>query len=338
MMDLFTQSPRPCIMKLLLSYLDDPYAPLPALHALGRRRDISWLRQLCRRIGDDPATAVKINLKRIENIPWVKAHRFLLDALQENEQPGAVRLVTLSGLPRLEALEGLAQILKTGLPQGRRAAAEAMAEFRGVEANSVAQQAMQDADPVVRAHLALQIRTRGTPGAMNTLITMLDSEHEVERQAAHKALEEFTFASYLASFDYLDEETKQRTGLLVRRIDQNTISLLREEMQATSRTRRRRGLEMAMQMVLVTELQDAIAVLAQDEDQYIRLEAVRLLGICPTAVSEHVLREALTDNRALVQEAAERGLQSLPREENAENPAAQATFDDLLIAEGLAPV
>ncbi|MBC7856706.1 MAG: hypothetical protein IAF94_25025, partial [Pirellulaceae bacterium] len=51
---------------------------------------------------------------------------------------------------------------------------------------------------------------------------------------------------------------------------------------------------------------------------YVRLEAVRLLGICPTAVSGQVLREALTDSRALVQEAAEHGLRDMPLEDIAD--------------------
>ncbi|MGI8978995.1 MAG: HEAT repeat domain-containing protein [Pirellulaceae bacterium] len=311
LMDLLLHSPRPCIMRLLLSYLEDPFAPLPALHALGRRRDITWLRQLFRKIGDEPSGAIRNNLKRIESIPWLRAHRFLLDSVHDAEQPGAVLFISLSGIPRQEALESLGHILKSGQPLGRRAASVALAEFRGTEANAIAQLALEDQDPVVRANVALQIRTRGTPGAMNRLVTMLDSPHEVERLAARKALEEFTFAGYAASYDYMDEETRVKSGQLVQRIDQKSADLLREELQSNSRTRRRRGLEMALHMGLVSQLQDAIAALARDEDQYVRLEAVRLLGICPTAVSGQVLREALTDTRALVQEAAEHGLRDM---------------------------
>ena len=319
LMELLLHSPRPCIMRLLLSYLEDPFAPLPALHALGRRRDITWLRQLFQRIGDEPAGVIRNNLKRIECIPWLRAHKFLLDSLHDAEQPGAVRFITLSGIARQEALESLGQILKSGQPQGRRAASSALAEFRGAEANTVAQLALEDSDPAVRANVAAQIRTRGTPGAMNRLVTMLDSPHEVERLAARKALEEFTFAGYAASYDYLDEETRAKSGQLVQRIDGESADLLRDEMRSNSRTRRRRGLEMALHMGLVAKLQDVIAALARDdEDQYVRLEAVRLLGICPTAVSGQVLREALTDSRALVQEAAEHGLRDMPPEDVAE--------------------
>jgi len=83
---------------------------------------------------------------------------------------------------------------------------------------------------------------------------------------------------------------------------------------------------MAMHMGLVAQVQDAIAALARDEDQYIRLEAVRILGICPTAVSGQVLREALADSRVLVQEAAEQGLQDLATAEEA---------DEMLLSAGL---
>jgi HEAT repeat protein len=311
LMDLLTHSPRPCILRLLLSYLDDAFAPLPALHALGRRRDITWLRQLCRKIGDEPTAVVRTNLKRIENIPWLKAQRFLLDSLHEFEQAGAVRLITLSGLPRQEALEALSHVVRNGKPHGRRVASAALGEFGGAEANAVVLDALEDEDPEVRANLALQLRPRGIPGSLNRLVTMLDSLHEVERQGARKALEEFTFASYAANFDYLDEESRDKTGQLVQRIDESSASLLREELCASSRTRRRRGLEMALHMGLVTKLQEAIAALTRDEDQYIRLEAVRLLGSCPTDISVRVLQEALSDSQVLVQEAAQRGLRDL---------------------------
>ncbi len=318
LMEVLINSPRPSIMRLLLSYLDDPFAPLPALHALGRRRDVTWLRQLCRRIGDEPAGVIRNNLKRIEVIPWLKAQQFLLDSLHEAEQSGVVRLITHSGMPRQEALEALAHLLKSSGEQGRRAASAALADFRGAEANAAAALSLDDPDPVVRANLAAQLRMRGTPDAMNRLLALLDSPHEVERLAARKGLEEHTFANYAATYDYLDEDTRDRNGQLVGRIDEQSTERLREELHASSRTRRRRGLEMALHMGFVSQVQDVIAELARDEDQYIRLEAVRILSICPTTVSGEVLREALADKRVLVQEAAERGLLDLPASEDSE--------------------
>jgi hypothetical protein len=139
-------------------------------------------------------------------------------------------------------------------------------------------------------------------------VAMLDSQHDVERQAARQAMEEFNFVSYVASYDYMDEETRDKIGKLVRRVDPKATALLRDELQATSRSRRRRGLEMALHLFLVFELQEEIAALIKDDDQYLRLEAVRLLAACPTDISEQVLREALNDSQPLVQEAAQSGL------------------------------
>jgi len=48
--------------------------------------------------------------------------------------------------------------------------------------------------------------------------------------------------------------------------------------------------------------------------------------MCPTAVSGQVLREALADKRALVQEAAEQGLKELATSEEA---------DEVLFSAGL---
>src|SRR5262245_34878795 len=62
LVDLLATSSRPGIERLLLSYLDDPYAPLSAVQITGRRSDISFLRHLVRKIGPDPTPVLRGNL------------------------------------------------------------------------------------------------------------------------------------------------------------------------------------------------------------------------------------------------------------------------------------
>ena len=74
----------------------------------------------------------------------------------------------------------------------------------------------------------MQLRDRGIPGAISQLIQLLDSRHEVVRQAAQSCLTEFNFSRYITVFDLMDDKIRRSTGLLVMRIDPQATSELAE--------------------------------------------------------------------------------------------------------------
>jgi HEAT repeat protein len=318
-------STRPGVERLLLSYLDDPFAPLAAMQVLVRRRDVAFLRRLLRKIGAEPSPVVRMNLKRIESIPWMQVNLSLLDALGDHEQPGAVQLAALSGVPRQLAFEIIAYLLRHGGLAGRRSAARALAQFRGPGADELAVRTLDDEDAHVRAAAAAQLRERGVPGSIQRLLRMLDSPHEVEREAAHAGLSEFRFERYLALFDTLAADARRATGLLVKQIDGSALAGLRVELAAAARSRRKRALEMCLAMNLVAETIDDIAGLLRDDDQYLRMEAIRVLATCDCETTRYALRDSLVDTHPLVQEAAESALtQLLRREARQPTPVADA--------------
>jgi HEAT repeat protein len=163
----------------------------------------------------------------------------------------------------------------------------------------------------------VQLRERGVPGSIQRLLRMLDSPHEVEREAAHAGLGEFRFARYLALFDTLAADARRATGLLVKQIDGEAQAALRVELAAAARSRRKRALEMCLTMNLVAETIDDIANLLRDEDQFLRIEAIRVLATHDCETTRHALRDSLVDGHPLVQEAAEFALTQLLRREPA---------------------
>src|SRR5690606_19325195 len=132
------QSPRPGIVRLLLSYLDDPHAPLPVLQVIAGRVDISYLRQLFRKIGSEPTPVVRANLKRIESAPCLRGILSVLKALGDAEQAGVVQFAALSGVGRAPAFEIVSYVLAQEPVAGRRAAAAALAQFTGHAADQLA--------------------------------------------------------------------------------------------------------------------------------------------------------------------------------------------------------
>jgi len=324
--EILAGSTRPGIERLLLSYLDDPFAPLAALQLMVRRRAVAFLRRMLRKIGAEPSPVVRMNLKRIETIPWMQVNLSLLDALGEQEQPGAVQLAAHSSIPRQLAFEAVAYLLRHGTLAGRRAAAKALAEFRGQGADELALRTMEDADPQVRAAAAVQLRERGLPGAIQRLLVLLDSPHQVEREAAQAGLAEFRFDRFLAAFGELGRDARLVTGALVKQIDPQTLPALRAELSAASRGRRKRALEMCLALGAVPDTVEEIADLLRDDDQFLRIEALRVLATydCPT--TRQALRDSLVDAHPLVQEAAETALAQLVRRERsgpASVPAAE---------------
>jgi HEAT repeat protein len=306
--DVLATSSRWGVQRLLLTFLDDPHAPLAALNLLARRRDVAFVRHLTRKIGADPSPVVRNNLRRIESIPWMQNNLALLDALHEAEQAGAVQLATLSGTPEQQALEAVAYVVRHGKLAGRRTAAQALARFAGPTADRLAVQSLDDDDPQVRAAAAAQLRQRNVPGAIHRLLPLLDSPHQCEREAVQASLEEFHFERFLARFDELSEEARASAGPLVRRIDPDAISKLRAELEAPARSRRRRALEIVVALKAAADLSETIIALLDDDDQYLRIDAIRALATSDKPAAREAIRQALLDSHPLVQKAAESAL------------------------------
>jgi HEAT repeat protein len=271
---------------------------------------------------------IRANLKRIESIPWITGNLSLLDALREQEQPGVVHLTVGSAAPRHHALEVVSYVLRHGKVAGRRVAAHALAEFAGPEANELAVSLLDDEDPQVRAAAARQLRDRNVPGAIQRLLALLDSPHEIEREAAQAGLVEFTLERFSANFDQLTPEARQTAGALVRRVDPQAIDRLRADLDAPARGRKKRALELAVALNAVPQLQEPIKALLKDEDQYLRIEAIRTLALVDTSVTRQALRDALLDSQPLVQQAAEAALRELTKGDTVW-AAADATRDTI---------
>jgi len=154
-------------------------------------------------------------------------------------------------------------------------------------------------------------------------LQMLDSPHQIERETAQASLSEFRFDRYLGAFDELSREARRATGVLVKQIDADSLPALRLELSAAARGRRKRALEMCLALDAVGDMVEEIAGLMRDDDQFLRIEAIRVLATCDSPTTRHTLRDALVDTHPLVQEAAELALAGLLRREGLRPPEGQ---------------
>jgi len=297
----------------LLALLDDPHTPASALRVIAKRSDLKFVRHLLRKIGREPSPTSAQNLKRIREVEWLRQGQAILDELDEPAQHGAVQLVMASGIPRLEAYDTIEYLARYGKRGGRQAATEALAEFHGARANSLAMEALEDEDPQVQANVIAQLRHRGIPGVLPRMVGLLDSPHAVVCDAARANLSEFTFPRFLGAFDMLDEEVRRSTGALRNKVDPETVPRLHEELQSRIRSRRLRALGIVRAMGLIGELEGAVIALLDDSDHLVRTEVVLALGESDSAAAGEALDLALHDRSQSVQRAAQSSV--LQREE-----------------------
>ncbi|MCA9102629.1 MAG: HEAT repeat domain-containing protein, partial [Planctomycetales bacterium] len=306
--DQLLHSPTRGVMSLLLNYLEEQTPPSAALTALGKRSDIAFLRHMLRRIKGHVAKTVAANLRRIQDVAWIGNPAEVIDALDGDEQGAAIEMLMATRVRRLDVFRAVAYTLANGEPAGRRAAAVALAEFSGSEANNLAAMALDDDDPQVQATIILQVRSRGIPGVLSRLLDFAESPHDVVRTALRKTLDEFNFERFFASFDKLDDQVRDTTASLVRRIDHRAAELLGRELASPSPTRRLQALAVADVMGLVSEVEQRIIDLLDDTDHAVRGEVVRVLASSPSDQAVQALLKALGDSNDLVREAAEASL------------------------------
>ncbi len=309
--EILGNSSRVSVMRLVLNLMESRFAPSVAMQVVSHRRDLAFVRLLLQRLANTASRSLLISLRRVDSIQWLIGDLSTLDALTEQEQAAAVQVVMASNMNRIEAYRAIEYLLRQGRVAGRRAAAGALAEFGGAEANKLVIDALQDPDPRVQANVVVQLRDRGIPGAISRLIQLLDSPHEVVRNAAQSCLVEFNFNRYITVFDLMEDDIRRSTGLLVMRIDPTAVSQLAEELKARTRTRRLRGLEVAMAMDAVQQLEPLIIGLLKDDDHFVRAEAARTLAYCGSPLAQESLRAALMDRSVVVRKAAEQSMRKL---------------------------
>jgi HEAT repeat protein len=323
--DLMSHSDRGGVLRLVLGFLDDPQPPRRALAILSQRTDLKFLRHLCDRIADEPSPTVTQNLHRLDDIRWADPKQGILDRLGSEEQEAAVELLMATGLHRQQLFQVVQHLLRNGDPPGRRAAAKALSQFSGPESNVLALEALSDSDAGVQARILKQLRARSLPGALQQLIDHLDNSDPEVQQAARDGLSEFTFSRYIKAFDSLTPAVREKTGVLVRKVDLAYAHLLSREMESPARTRRLRALAATAAMRVVDDVLNHILDMLGDQDHVVRVEAVQTLAYSDLPRARIALREAMSDGSPLVQQAAERSLLEIQQRLSAQSGTTTST-------------
>lgn len=307
---IFREAADPSVVQALCGFLHVRDIPTAVLGVLAQREDPAFVRQFVKQVGADPPAEVRRNLKRLRQLKWLNNLGRILPELNEVEQSLVPSVVSKTAVPAAHALAALGEVLRHGLPAARAAAAEALGNYHGAEANALAVQAAHDPDPLVVAAVLPQLRGRNLAGTLPVILQSLESSHPMVRRAARQCLREFSFRRFLETWDMLPPEIRRDTGMLVKRVDGHTPALLRAELASPFRSRRLRALSVVQELDLIFRVESSVIPLLQDEDPAIRAEAAAALALTDSPAAINALKNALADPNALVREAAEASIRS----------------------------
>ncbi|MEN6493749.1 MAG: HEAT repeat domain-containing protein [Thermoguttaceae bacterium] len=311
LIEVLSTSQRGGVIRILLSFLEDPQMPQAAREVIANRCDVKFVENLFQQVEPWLSRTVAESLARFNDIAWATPKHPLWAQLDDAAQRPAVRVIMASAIKRDKRLKVLGYLLEQGKPEGQRAAAAALAEFKAPEATVLVVKNLNNEDPIVRANLLKQLRWRNVPGAMSLLIRMVDSPHEKVREALRETLPEFTIRQYLINFETMPEELRSTAGHIVRKIDPEAEEVLTGEMKSLSRVRRRWAVLATREMGLIHELEKSVIELLSDEDHMVRIAAADTLAECDTLPSWEALRDAMLDRSVAVQETAEKSLERI---------------------------
>lgn len=303
-------SGREEVWRLLLGLLDQKHPPAGAAVVLAQREDVPFVRFLARNLGDEISNRTAQTLGRLEAIAWFTPKHAALRALDQDSLRGALRLLARCGLNRQQRFDVLASLAESGRSAARRVALEELSRLTGEDVNRLLLGYLDDPDPGVQATATVNLRSRSIAGSLGLLLAKLDSPHEVVRQAARDALNEYRFPRFLSVFDQLNEASSRRAGRLIKKIDPDTVPLLRAEFESPSRSHRLRALRVAEAVELVDEVESKLIDLLRDEteDGMVRTEAARLLAGSNSAGAFAALERALGISNPRVRSQAELSL------------------------------
>lgn len=300
--DLLARGQRAGVVRLLVSFLEDPRPPLAVMQVLAQRGDRPFLEILLRKACHELSPTAQGNLQRLEQPAWLRGVTEALPTLETELQLAAVRLAGY-GARRSIGLPLLTALARQGTAAARCAAIEALAAYSGEQVDALICQATTDPDPHVQAAACRQLRPRNIPQARERLIALADSPAAEVRAAVREQLSEFTAAGMLATWDNLDAAARAAVARLVLKLDPQTLVVLREELRSPARKRRLRGVEVASTLGLSIELEDELLDLLADEDPHIRAAAAQALGTSTSLTAQAALREAERDSHPAVRRA-----------------------------------
>ena len=174
------------VIRLVLSFLDDPTAASSAITLIAHRSDSRFIECLAHKVGAEPSAAAAANLKKIENIAWLQSEPTILDTLDDAAQVGRLQLADpLGHQPPRRVANGRViccsrAVLKAASRRGRVGSVQWIRGQRALFASHRRRRSCR------ASQCAAATAATGIPRTLTRLVEMLESPHEVVRGAIRR--------------------------------------------------------------------------------------------------------------------------------------------------------
>lgn len=282
---------EPEVLRWFYLALQTPHPPHVVLALLRERDDPPFVRYVLDQIATLAEPAVNLAVRRLTGVRWLAAARLREMDLSDEQQVAAVIFAVHTGMPVEQKAAILAFFLDEGKTEARRAAACALGEIPGNDANQLITACLDDEDPLVVLAVVPFLRQRGLPHVMALLLKQLDHADERVREAARKALGDFSFERFIGSFDQMENASRKMLGKMMLRIDLKAPQKLRGELEARHRQHRLRATRIIRLLGLTRDFKSELMALLADRDRMVRREAIETLASEPDATLLDELRD-----------------------------------------------
>jgi HEAT repeat protein len=321
--EMLRTSVRPGLMTMIADALAQNYPHPATMAAISYRSDATFARHFLTLWPRTLTPFHQKNLQDISHVAWLEPAALSTNDLPEELQNNLVAFVVASGLDDEKKLAILEWLVKFGSPSGRLAATDVLSQLENDKVQEVVLGSLSAPEPEVQAWATQQLRHWSIPNAMELLIKRLDSPLPEVQAAARAELGDFNLGRVLEIFDHLDPRVYDPVSILLRKIDTEVITRLRQELVHSIGRRRMRAARAALALNMHTEVEDALLVMAGDADSLVRRTAAETLGAISTPEAGAVLNLLAHDPSPRVREVALSALQrhaSLPPARPAQAP------------------
>lgn len=333
---LFRRRSHPRILRWIFPLLDNRHPPGVVTAMIGERDDEPFVEHLLDNVGQLVEPFVANAFRKISDIRWLRPDHRIWHRLTETRKANAVILLTQSGLSLERKLEMLAYLLDEGEPAARRAAACALAQLPGADANNMVRACMDDEDPEVQLAATQQIRDRGVTNALAMLLKKLDHSDARIRDAAHQALSDYTLERYIGVFDQLDDATRKTMGAMILKIDKQARQTMLKQLQSQQRRVQMRAARILRVLGIAGEYSNDLIGLLGDKDHMVRREVIETLAQMDESAYVPLLVDFTRKQDPPSQHAAMEAIDRLRRV--ARNPEAREALQTAAAMLGMAPL
>ena len=269
------------ILRLAMALLEDTFPLPPADEIVTNREDPRFVGLLLSTVGTRRWLAVRNTLRNVQSVVWAKPQHPLLGQLDGDQQAAAVSVLAATSMPRKELFTVLEYLVVAGLPEGRSAAAKALAAYREPEIDTLFAAWLNHEDPAVRAVAVGQVRPRRGDEAVPLLVSMLGEREPQVLAAIREALPEFALARFLVRLKDMPPPVRNSVGRLVAKLADDPAGKLDEDLKSHLSHVRVRAARAVAAMGLAGELLGTLhAMCDEDPDKFVR-------AACAEALLQH---------------------------------------------------